>query len=89
MASPAAPQYMFVFFMILRNSASLTSPSPSLSASSIISCKQTQCHYCNVLSLYKQTIALLPVQYTQTRLQCCLHRHHTAVRKDGCVITDE
>ena len=30
-------QYMLVFFIILRNSVSLTSPSPSLSASSIIS----------------------------------------------------
>ena len=33
-------QYMLVFFMMRRNSASLTSPSPSLSASSIISWRE-------------------------------------------------
>ena len=33
-------QNKVVFFMMRKNSSSLTSPSPSLSASSIISCRQ-------------------------------------------------
>ena len=76
-------QYMFVFFIILRNSASLTSPSPSLSASSIISWNQKL-----LLSSQWHCIAYIIVVFSSAFISFSLSHIHTHTHTCTCMLTN-
>ena len=70
-------QKRLVFFIILKNSSSLTSPSPSRSASSIISC---MAHHHMVFRVQPSSQSLAPCQVlaaTVRRPQQCKTEEHT------------